>query len=751
MTPQTSEAPRIPGEDDGGSSARGHTLPGTISKKLFPIIRDEIEKLTGSTLAEFRWDSGARSGGMRLALKAREGTQWTLQIGPVDDPTDSASLLINVTVTPTIKDSREWLVTFLFPTRDGKRRYIYWPVLDVSELDWGDTGEDEESVSSSGIFRGPHGSLAKQTADAVMAQFGQTWFFAKNEDKDTKQKKAALGPGVVAQRHPASDLLKEYWPSFHEDGGIAWRIPLPPFRIENGAMTEWDAASWAKCVLAALSWALMVYIFRHGPLLPTEWTQDSDLYRWLPRARDYKRRRPVNLVPSFVFDYLAGGRAGDSTHDEQEGQQRLRLPWHVVESACAALNAGKHVIFTGPPGCGKSKLAAILAKLATGHPPVLATASPAWTSADLIGRYMPSPTGAGLDFKPGIFLRTVERPNRWLLIDEFNRANIDECFGELFSVLAGDVAELPFEMATHSLKDDQRVFRPVRIVPAAHAGESSADDHVDFTVSDAFRILGTMNDADRSQLHELSFALQRRFHIIRVEAPEPKIVQTLIKDEIKEMKDQLELDKNSWRIKPEGAKKHSVSVSLDDLVDEFYDLFAYEPGEYEEVTRSSSRKTKHLPREFDLVRERIVGVATVFDIIRFVAEGLRADTFGAGSKGKWNLVGFNEENNIRAKDAAEELALSYLAMALVLAVFPQLDALRNDVDRFRRAIEHILWTFGDRNMRQIEKSGDDADLQFELQKNPKRIAKFLHDELERRYHDTGLLDSIDWGSTESSA
>src|SRR5262249_10899735 len=161
---------------------------------------------------------------------------------------------------------------------------------------------------------------------------------------------------------------------------------------------------------------------------------------------------------------------------------------HVVEAACAALNAGKHVIFTGPPGCGKSKLAGVLAASATGREPLMVTASPAWSSGDLVGRYFPRRDAPGLEFRPGFFLRVMDEGNRWLVIDEFNRANIDECFGELFSVLADDVVELPFdeEVAQHAGDGAPAQIAPVRIVPArrsARAGDATASaTTVDYAV-----------------------------------------------------------------------------------------------------------------------------------------------------------------------------------------------------------------------------------------------------------------------------
>ena len=46
-------------------------------------------------------------------------------------------------------------------------------------------------------------------------------------------------------------------------------------------------------------------------------------------------------------------------------------------------------------------------------------------------------------FQEGKFLEAV-RENKWLVIDEINRPDIDKAFGQLFSVLSGQRVEMPF-------------------------------------------------------------------------------------------------------------------------------------------------------------------------------------------------------------------------------------------------------------------------------------------------------------------
>ncbi|MFT3767393.1 MAG: AAA family ATPase [Minicystis sp.] len=133
----------------------------------------------------------------------------------------------------------------------------------------------------------------------------------------------------------------------------------------------------------------------------------------------------------------------------------LVLPEGLVERCCAALNAGKHILLIGPPGTAKSTLAERLADHAatTGicNDPLLATASADWTTYDTIGGWTQRATG-GLSFREGVVTRAL-REQRWLVLDEVNRADIDKCFGELFTVLAGGTVTTAYS----EVVDDEEV------------------------------------------------------------------------------------------------------------------------------------------------------------------------------------------------------------------------------------------------------------------------------------------------------
>jgi hypothetical protein len=194
------------------------------------------------------------------------------------------------------------------------------------------------------------------------------------------------------------------------------------------------------------------------------------------------------------------------------------------------------IMLVGPPGTGKGTLVRWLVSLVAGDPaalgfdaslapnPMWRTPDESWSSFDLVGGLAPDEQ-SHLVWSNGLLLNALKE-QRWLVLDETNRADLDKIMGPLLTWLSNQQVEVG--------RTKPHGGTPIQIgwtdSPASTTDtpDPASGEPTRFLAGADWRLLGTYNPQDAQRVFRMGQALSRRFVIIPIPALAPGQFESLV-------------------------------------------------------------------------------------------------------------------------------------------------------------------------------------------------------------------------------
>ncbi len=192
------------------------------------------------------------------------------------------------------------------------------------------------------------------------------------------------------------------------------------------------------------------------------------------------------------------------------------------------------ILLVGPPGTGKGTLLRWVIQRMVVNPsrfgfagdfmpnPIWRTPDESWGAFELVGGLVPNADGQ-LKWSDGL-VPTAVREDRWLILDETNRADMDKIMGPLLTWLSGQAVEIGRTVPHNGTP----IVLDWTDTPRCQVESPSDDDSTRLLAGSEWRLLGTYNPQDAHRVFRFGQALARRFVIVPVPAISPGQMEELL-------------------------------------------------------------------------------------------------------------------------------------------------------------------------------------------------------------------------------
>lgn len=314
------------------------------------------------------------------------------------------------------------------------------------------------------------------------------------------------------------------------------------------------ARELASRIAMARSRGTSVLVVCDGPAgWKPRWGIEPAVNRWSessPRPLSALEAVPGFELVTYPFSPAEDGLAEPSQARPPEATPRLppspiaAIPlildpriWRMLRTAVASSRA---IMLVGPPGTGKSTLVEQMVResaeqpqaygLTYGHELSIVTPDESWTARDLVGGTTIGQDGE-LQFAPGHVLQAIAA-DKWLLLDEANRADLDRIFGAMLTWLAGQQVSVGRDTPGSSAEiiltwSDQARSEVVDFEPADGRAAATV-----YRAGREWRLLGTYNSLDAHRVFRLGLALGRRFAQIPVPPPSAELFRQIVQQRV---------------------------------------------------------------------------------------------------------------------------------------------------------------------------------------------------------------------------